>query len=281
MQMRHAYGLALWFGLISLALAQDRAPAPPPDVAAPPANAIHAANGVAMIVLKSGSGTDHPTGDDCVVVRFTAWRRDGSLFSTSGVQGQTSTQCLTAAIPGIVEALTTMVPGEQRRVWVPSELTFGTHMAHHSIKTMHEEAPPRLDLTFDVELVSILKAAEKPLNLKTPPAGASKTPAGVAILVLRPGVGAKHPNSASRVTLNYTGWTADGKLFETTATSGHPASFLMGTTLAGWREALPYMVIGEKARIWIPAALAYGERPVDKMVPAGDLVYDIELLDFR
>ena len=58
----------------------------------------------------------------------------------------------------------------------------------------------------------------------------------------------------------------------------HPAVFLLGTTLAGWREGLEYMVAGEKARLWIPAALAYGEHPVDKMVPAGDLVYDIELV---
>jgi FKBP-type peptidyl-prolyl cis-trans isomerase len=55
----------------------------------------------------------------------------------------------------------------------------------------------------------------------------------------------------------------------------------MGTTLAGWREGLQYMVTGEKARLWIAAALAYGDRPADKMVPAGDLVYDIELVDFQ
>lgn len=41
------------------------------------------------------------------------------------------------------------------------------------------------------------------------------------------------------------------------------------------------MVAGEKARLWIPAALAYGDKPVDKMVPAGDLVYDIQLIDFQ
>jgi len=62
--------------------------------------------------------------------------------------------------------------------------------------------------------------------------------------------------------------------------SGHPAAFLVGTVLPGWREALQRMSISEKARIWIPASLAYGEHPMEPMAPAGNLVYDIELLDF-
>jgi FKBP-type peptidyl-prolyl cis-trans isomerase len=41
------------------------------------------------------------------------------------------------------------------------------------------------------------------------------------------------------------------------------------------------MVVGEKARIRVPAALAYGERRTEKSVPAGSLVCDIELLDFK
>jgi peptidylprolyl isomerase len=85
----------------------------------------------------------------------------------------------------------------------------------------------------------------------------------------------------SRVTLNYTGWTADGKLFESTVMSNHSASFQLGTTLPGWREGLQSMVAGEKVRLWIPAALAYGVHPIERSVPAGDLVYDIELIDFQ
>ena len=83
---------------------------------------------------------------------------------------------------------------------------------------------------------------------------------------------------SSRATVNYSGWTADGKLFESTAMSGHPAAFLVGTALPGWREALPSMVVGEKVRLWIPAALAYGEHPMERKAPAGNLVYDIELI---
>jgi peptidylprolyl isomerase len=48
--------------------------------------------------------------------------------------------------------------------------------------------------------------------------------------------------------------------------------------MAGFREALTNMVPGEKARFWIPAALAYGDNPANRFNPAGDLVYEIELL---
>ena len=255
--------------------------AAPPDVAAPPGDAIHTASGLAMTVLQAGSGTDRPYGDDCVVLRFTGWKRDGSLFSTSGLNGETSTQCLAAAIPGIAEALTAMTTGEKRRLWVPAELAFGAHVAHHGTKMMHAAAFSKMDLTFEVELVQILKAADKPLDLKSPPSAAFRTPSGVAIVVLQPGAGTRHPSPGSRVTLNYSGWKANGELFESTVTSGHPAVFFLGTTLPGWREGLQYMVVGEKARLWIPAVLAYGVRPAEKMVPAGDLVYDIELVDFQ
>jgi peptidylprolyl isomerase len=85
----------------------------------------------------------------------------------------------------------------------------------------------------------------------------------------------------SQVTLHYSGWTSDGTLFESTAMAGHPAIFHVGTTLPAWREVLPQMLPGEKLRLWVPAALAYGDRPVNHDDPAGSLVYDIELLAFE
>jgi FKBP-type peptidyl-prolyl cis-trans isomerase len=37
------------------------------------------------------------------------------------------------------------------------------------------------------------------------------------------------------------------------------------------------MVVGEKRRLWVPAALAYGDKPGER-APAGPLVFDLELL---
>lgn len=234
-----------------------------------------------MKVLRKGSGAEHPGGDDCVVVNFVAWKREGTFFSTSGLNGESTVQCLATAIVGISEAMKYMVVGERRRIWIPAALTFEAHIAHHGLK-IHDEAPtPKIDLTFDVELLGIMKAPLTPNDLEVPPRTAMKTPGGVTLNVLTAGTGTTRPTTNNRVKLHYSGWTREGVLFESTITSGHPGVFLVGTVLPGWREALQYMVAGEKARIWIPAALAYGDRPVERAVPAGDLVYDIELLSIE
>ena len=254
---------------------------PPPDVAKPPADAVASASGIVTKVLKSGDGLQHPDTEDCVILRFVAWTRQGALFSTSGTHGETTVQCLPHAIPGIAEAVRTMVVGESCRVWVPAELAFASHFAHHGTKKMHEKTDIKVDLTFDLELVGILKAARPPADLRAPPSTALKTPTGVAMEILRPGTGVEHPTPTSRVKLNYSLWTSDGTLFESTSMSGNPVSFQIGLAIPGWREALPRMVVGEKARIWIPAALAYGDHPPDKLVPAGNLVYEVELLEIQ
>jgi FKBP-type peptidyl-prolyl cis-trans isomerase len=77
--------------------------------------------------------------------------------------------------------------------------------------------------------------------------------------------------------VHYTGWTTDGKMFDTSLDKGQPISFGLGDVIAGWTEGLQQMTVGEKMRFWIPERLAYkGERP-----PRGMLVFDVELLSFK
>jgi len=76
------------------------------------------------------------------------------------------------------------------------------------------------------------------------------------------------------VTVHYTGWTTDGKMFDSSVVKNQPATFPLDGVIAGWTEGVQLMVEGEKARFWIPEKLAYkGERP-----PYGLLVFDIELM---
>jgi FKBP-type peptidyl-prolyl cis-trans isomerase len=51
--------------------------------------------------------------------------------------------------------------------------------------------------------------------------------------------------------------------------------------IPGWTEGLQLMVVGDKMRFWIPAKLAYGETPKRPGAPAGDLVFDVELIAMR
>ncbi|MFT6182039.1 MAG: FKBP-type peptidyl-prolyl cis-trans isomerase [Akkermansiaceae bacterium] len=112
------------------------------------------------------------------------------------------------------------------------------------------------------------------------PAGVTQTYTGLKSKVLRPGLGGRTPNSLSTVTAHYSGMTLDGKVFDSSYKRGKPSEFPLDQVIAGWTEGLQLMTKGEKRRFWIPANLAYGENPSGGK-PGGDLIFDVELIDFR
>ena len=118
-----------------------------------------------------------------------------------------------------------------------------------------------------------------PKDVAAPPLDALKTPSGLASKVLIVGLGNVHPGPQSRVTVHYTGWTADGKMFETTR-GGAPVTFGLDAVVPGWKEGVQLMVTGETRRFWIPGKLAYDTDP-DPTSPKGQLCFEIELLDIR
>ena len=61
----------------------------------------------------------------------------------------------------------------------------------------------------------------------------------------------------SQVTVHYTGWTTDGKMFDSSVARGEPATFPLDGVIPGWTEGVQLMVEGEKTRFWIPETLAY------------------------
>jgi peptidylprolyl isomerase len=118
-----------------------------------------------------------------------------------------------------------------------------------------------------------------PPDVAGPPKDAHVTPSGLASKILRVGISSIHPSPRSNVKILYTGWTADGQMFETTAGHGALGPFpLQGTLIAGLVEGLQLMVVGEKRRFWIPSDLAYKNQPGH---PQGTLVFDVELVEVR
>src|SRR5262245_50264767 len=116
-----------------------------------------------------------------------------------------------------------------------------------------------------------------PPDVKEPPKDAKKTSSGLAYKVLEPGKGKRHPSATSEVTVHYSGWTTDGKMFDSSVARKEPATFPLNGVIAGWTEGVQLMVEGEKTRFWIPENLAYRGR----RAPYGVLVFDIELLKIQ
>jgi FKBP-type peptidyl-prolyl cis-trans isomerase len=114
-----------------------------------------------------------------------------------------------------------------------------------------------------------------PVDVAAPPADAQTTASGLASRVLRAGTGTVHPTAQSRVTVHYTGWTTDGKMFDSSVERGESATFPLDGVIPGWTEGVQLMVVGERRRLWIPEALAYQGK---EGPPKGMLVFDVELL---
>jgi hypothetical protein len=136
------FGLVLAVAM-SLAHAQQMIPAPP-DVSAPPADAVVTASGLASKVLEEGGGTRHPKATDMVEVNYTGWTTDGKMFDSSIVRGQTATFPLSGVIAGWTEGVQLMVEGEKRRFWIPEDLAYRGTPGY-----------PAGMLVFDVELIRI------------------------------------------------------------------------------------------------------------------------------
>ncbi|MDH5493312.1 MAG: FKBP-type peptidyl-prolyl cis-trans isomerase [Myxococcales bacterium] len=114
-----------------------------------------------------------------------------------------------------------------------------------------------------------------PADVAAPPADAERTASGLASKVLTAGTGTRHPLATDTVEVDYTGWTTDGEMFDSSVSRGEPAQFPLDAVIAGWTEGVALMVEGESRRLWIPEELAYRGQPGR---PAGMLVFDVELL---
>jgi FKBP-type peptidyl-prolyl cis-trans isomerase len=265
--MRNLTALVFVF---AAAVLSAQSPAPPPsnvtapsDVAAAPADAVKTPSGLATKVLAPGKGKVRPAKEDVVTIHYTGWKTDGSMFDSSVARGKPSSFPVGRVIAGFSEGLQLMVTGEKRRLWIPEPLAYkGTR-------------EPKGMLVFDIELIDIPTHA--PDDVKAAPADAKKTPSGLAYKVLHEGTGGRHPRSNSQVTVHYTGWTTDGKMFDSSVVRGEPATFALDGVIGGWTEGLQLMYEGEKTRFWIPEKLAYQ----GKSAPYGLLVFDVELVKIQ
>ena len=116
-----------------------------------------------------------------------------------------------------------------------------------------------------------------PADVAAPPADATRTASGLAYKSLQAGSGTAHPGPTSKVEVHYTGWTTDGRMFDSSVKRGQTISFPLNGVIKGWTEGVQLMREGEVRRFWIPAELAYGDTPRGNR-PVGMLVFDVELL---
>lgn len=117
---------------------------PPPDVAAPPADAITTPSGLAYRVLVRGAGGARVQNGSRVAMNYTGWTTDGTIVEGAPIGDDTVTVEVDTMMPGLREGLRMMAAGDKYRFWIPPRLTFA-----------RADGKPQEMLVYDVYLVSI------------------------------------------------------------------------------------------------------------------------------
>ena len=111
--------------------------------------------------------------------------------------------------------------------------------------------------------------------------GVKTTASGMQYKIIKAGNGAK-PKATDTVAVNYRGTLIDGTEFDSSYKRGEPTSFPLNGIIPGWLEALQLMPVGSKWQLFLPPALAYGERGSGREIgPNAALVFDVELLSIN
>ncbi|MEP6864668.1 MAG: FKBP-type peptidyl-prolyl cis-trans isomerase [Deltaproteobacteria bacterium] len=250
------------------------APPIPDDVAAAPANAETTKGGSKFVVLRPGTGTAKAKTWDNVTYNYTAWDATGRMFETTEMKKRPSKIAPYRQSAALEEVLTMMTAGERVRVW-----TTGEKMAMNGKPAPGQPTGP---VCYEIEVITIEPGVEPPpvpADVAKPPGDAQKTAKGTFYKVLKaaakPGA---HPKVTDTVKVNYTGWTVDGRMFDSSVMRKEPAEFSLQSVVAGWTDGIPLMSVGDKYRFWIPDFLAYKGVPGR---PQGMLVFDIELVSIE
>jgi peptidylprolyl isomerase len=116
-----------------------------------------------------------------------------------------------------------------------------------------------------------------PTDVAAPPADAERDASGAVRKILVRGTGTERPPAESWVELRYAGWERNGHQFEGTNAGGPPGRYDLKDLAPGLSAEVAQMVVGDKRRLWLPAALAYGKRDNYVNAPKGDMTFEVEL----
>ncbi|MCL7945580.1 FKBP-type peptidyl-prolyl cis-trans isomerase [Marinobacter sp. ATCH36] len=110
--------------------------------------------------------------------------------------------------------------------------------------------------------------------------GVETTDSGLQYEIVEEGNGEK-PTAEDRVQVHYTGELISGEVFDSSRERGEPVTFGLNQVIPGWTEGLQLMSEGSRAKLYIPAELAYGPGGNQRIGPNETLVFDVELLEIN
>lgn len=231
------------------------------------------ATGLEYTITAKGNGKKAASGDK-VKVHYTGKLLDGTKFDSSVDRGQPFDFKLGTGqvIKGWDEGIALLQEGDKVTLKIPAELGYGAQ-ATGSI-------PANSTLIFDVELIEVSQAP-KPWDIKGKKI--EKTASGLEYVILSKSKNTTKPAKGNRVKVHYSGYFKDGKMFDSSVDRGQPIDFQLGVgqVIPGWDEGIALLSAGDKAKFIIPYNLAYGEQGRGPIPAKSDLVFDVELIEFK
>jgi peptidyl-prolyl cis-trans isomerase A (cyclophilin A) len=105
---------------------------------------------------------------------------------------------------------------------------------------------------------------------------------GLKILTLQKGNG-KQPKPGDKVSVHYTGYFADGKVFDSSYKRNQTFDFIVAVdrVIKGWTEGVQQINEGGEARLFIPYQLAYGERAYGPIPAKATLLFDVKVVKIK
>jgi FKBP-type peptidyl-prolyl cis-trans isomerase FkpA len=111
--------------------------------------------------------------------------------------------------------------------------------------------------------------------------GTQRLNGGVVVKKLQPGTGT-NPGATDVIKVNYEGRLLDGTVFESSYKENKPMEVGLLAVMSCWQIGIPAIQVGEKARLFCPSDVAYGDEGMPPMIAGGaTLVFDLELLGAR
>ncbi|MES2284188.1 MAG: FKBP-type peptidyl-prolyl cis-trans isomerase [Bacteroidota bacterium] len=236
------------------------------------------ANGLKYMVIKENKAAAKASFGNNVTLHYSGFFKDGKGFDSSVEREQPFTVKMGSGqlIKALEDGIALMHKGDKVKFYIPYQLAYGEQGHAPAI-------PPKADLIFDIEILDVVPVLVPTLfditgkEVKTTASGLkyyeivkSNSPVKAA------------PGKTVRV--HYSGYLADGKMFDSSVERGDPFEFVLGQAqvIPGWDEGIALMNVGDKLRLLIPYYLAYGEQGRLPMIPAkADLTFDVELMEVK
>lgn len=193
-----------------------------------------------FLVLRAGEGPS-PRPADGARIHLSRWRTSGAAIDSTVVRATPILVSLPNLPPALREVLLGMQPGERRRAWLPGRPGTGD-----------------TEGTVEIELLEVVAQRPPPATPATSaPRGATCDADGVCFVVVRRGRGdAVGPDAL--VLVEFTSWTADGRVVESTASRGEPMHMRAAGIQPVLGSMLQQMKRGERRLIYVPSVQPVG-----------------------